>query len=265
MEAAPESRVLYEKLPDRVALVTLNRPEALNACTRAMWERLAEVWDEVRSDDEVSVVVLTGAGPRAFSSGVDLVEMAERSGGGGTGNPFAPPPRLLENWDFELWKPVVSAVNGLALGSGFSLAMATDLRIASETASFGLSQIRWGLVSGHATQLAPRFLPYPLAMELLLTGESIGARRAYEIGLVNRVVPPEQLMEEALATARKIAGHAPLALQGVKEAAVRGLDLGIREAIVWGLRMERINSFTEDAAEGPRAFAEKREPRWKGR
>ena len=255
-------RVTCEKRGAGIALVTLDRPEALNACTRAMWSRLAETWDELAADDDVRVVVLTGAGERAFSAGVDLVEMA---GDSPPTNPYRPPPRLLENWDFEFWKPIVCAVNGLALGPGFSLAMATDIRFASETATFGFSQIKWGLVSGHATQLAPRFLPYPLAMELLLTGESIPAARAFEIGLVNRVVAPGRLMDEALELAEKIAAHAPLALQGIKEAAVRGLDFDLREAIVWGLKMERLNSSTEDAAEGPRAFAEKRPPRWKGR
>ena len=257
-----DGRVTCEKRPGRIAIVTLDRPAALNACTQAMWHELAETWDELRSDDDVSVVILTGAGERAFSAGVDLVELAGKPP---VANPYQPAPRLLENWDFEFWKPVVCAINGLAMGSGVSVALATDIRIAAENASFGLSQIKWGLVSGHATQLAPRFLPYPLAMELLLTGESISAARALEIGLVNRVVRQPDLMDQAVEMATKIAGYAPLALQGIKEAAVRGLDFSLREAIVWGLRMERLNSTTEDAAEGPRAFSEKRPPRWKGR
>ena len=268
MASEDSARLLYEKAPNRVAIVTLNRPEALNACTQAMWRQLAETWDEIKRDDGVSVVVLTGAGDRAFCAGVDLVEMAGGSAGQDRAqatSPFGPPPRLLENWDLDLWKPIVCAINGLALGSGFSMILATDVRIASENASFGLSQIKWGLLSGHATQLAPRFLSFPQAMELLLTGESITAARAYELGLVNRVVPQERLMEEAVAMAETIARHPPLTLQGIKEAAVRGMDLGMREAIVWGLRMERLNSITEDAAEGPRAFAEKRRPQWKGR
>ena len=180
-------------------------------------------------------------------------------------NPYEPPPRLLENWDFEFWKPIVCAINGLALGSGFSLVLATDIRIASERATFGMRQVKLGLVSGHATQLLPRFLSYPLAMELLLTGETISAQRALEIGLINRVVPHARVLEEASELALQIAGYPPLARQGIKEAAVRGLDFNLRDAIVWGLRMERLNSTTEDAAEGPRAFAQKRPPRWKGR
>jgi enoyl-CoA hydratase/carnithine racemase len=257
-----DARILYEKTGERVARITLNRPEALNACTRAMWEELARLWDEIMSDDAVSVVVLTGAGRKAFCAGVDLKELA---GAGPSPSPFAPPPRLLENWDREFWKPIVCAINGLALGSGFSMLFATDVRIAAEHATFGLSQVKWGLLSGHATQLAPRFLSYPQAMELLLTGESISAQRACEIGLVNRVVPAESLVDDALQTAAKIASHSPVALQAIKEAAVRGLDLPLRDAIVWGLRMERLCQATEDGFEGPRAFAARRPPQWKGR
>ncbi|MEE9285600.1 MAG: enoyl-CoA hydratase-related protein [Dehalococcoidia bacterium] len=262
---APETQppVLYEKRPDRVAIVTLNRPQALNACNREMGRMLAETWREVARDEEVSVVVLTGAGDRAFCVGADLKEMAARTA------EDAPPPQdvrtMLETWDLDLWKPIICAVNGYALGSGVNMVMATDIRIASEDATFGLSQIKWGLVSGHGTQLLPRLVSYSLAMEMLLTGENITAQRAYEIGLVNRVTPQERLMDEALALARKIAGYAPLALQRIKEAAVRGLNFNLKDAIVWGLRMEELNAFTEDAKEGPRAFSEKRQPQWKGR
>jgi enoyl-CoA hydratase/carnithine racemase len=255
-------RVSCERRPGRIAIVTIDRPQALNACSRAMWRELAGIWDELMQDDGVSVVVLTGAGDRAFSAGVDLVEMAR---GEPNQNPYQPPPRLLENWDLEFWKPVVCAVNGLALGSGFSLMLATDIRIASEKATFGMRQVKLGLLSGHATQLLPRFLSYPLAMELLLTGETIGAQRALEIGLINRVVEHDHVLAEATELATQIASHPTLTLQGIKEAAVRGLGFNLRDAIVWGLRMERLNSTTEDAAEGPRAFAEKRPARWKGR
>ncbi len=254
--------VTCERRPGRIAIVTIDRPQALNACTRAMWRELAGTWDELTRDDAVSAVVLTGAGDRAFSAGVDLKEMAQ---GEQSPSPFEPPPRLLENWDFEFWKPIVCAVNGLALGSGFSLMLATDIRIASENATFGMRQVQLGLVSGHATQLLPRFLSYPLAMELLLTGETISAQRALEMGLINRVVPHERVREEATQLALQIASYPPLTLRGIKEAAVRGLEFNLRDAIVWGLRMERLNSTTEDATEGPRAFAEKRPPRWKGR
>jgi enoyl-CoA hydratase/carnithine racemase len=259
MSPAPSPRIRYEKGPNRVATVTLNRPEALNACTYAMWRQLAEIWEEIRRDDGVSVVILTGAGDRAFCAGVDLKELAQAPP---VTNPFSPPPRLLENWDVDFWKPIVCAINGLALGSGFSMVLTTDVRIASENASFGLPQVKWGLVSGHATQLAPRFLSYPQAMELLLTGEPIPARRACELGIVNRVVPAGELMSEAVAMAESIARHPALTLQAIKEAAVRGLDLPLREAIVWGLRMERLHTYTQDGTEGPRAFAAKRRPRW---
>ena len=255
--------VLYEKLPDKIAVVTLNRPQALNSTNRAMWNRLTEIWREVKDDRDVSVILLTGAGDRAFCAGADLKEMAS---GSTDATPFdTTPTQLLENWDYDLWKPIICAVNGYALGNGVSMVMSTDIRLASEDAIFGMSQIKWGLVSGNGTQILPRFLSYPVAMEMLLTGDNITAQRAYEIGLINRVVPKGQLMDETMALARKIAGYAPLALQGIKEAAVRGMSFNLREAIVWGLRMERLNMFTEDAKEGPKSFAEKRAPQWKGR
>ena len=261
---ADQSPILYEKRDSRVAVVTINRPQALNALTREMYGTLAETWHEIMRDDEVSVVVLTGAGDRAFCAGADLKAMAQ--GDMAAGNPTqknAPP--LLEDWEIDFWKPIVSAVNGYALGQGLSLVMATDVRVASETAIFGMSQIKWGIASGTGTQILPRMLPYAIGMELLLTGENISAQRAHEIGLVNYVVPPDQVMAKALEIAKTMAAYAPIALQTAKEAAVKGLHFNLEDALRWGLKMEKLNGFTEDAREGPRAFAEKRPPVWKGR
>jgi enoyl-CoA hydratase/carnithine racemase len=143
--------------------------------------------------------------------------------------------------------------------------MATDMRVAAEEAQFGMSQIKWGIASGTGTQILPRFLPYPIGMEMLLTGNNITARRAYEIGLVNKVVPRAQLMDEALALARTVAAHAPLALQTAKEAAIMGLHSNLHDALKYGYKAERLNGYTEDAREGPRAFSEKRPPKWQGR
>ena len=249
--------ILYEKR-GHVGVITLNRPEALNACTRAMWARLEEVWADVNADASVWAVVLTGAGDRAFSAGADLKETA-------SGQPSARKPRLWEDGDIEVWKPVITAVNGYALGSGFSMVLASDLRVVAEHAVFGMAQIRWGIASGTGTQLLPRALPYPLAMELLLGGKNIDARRAYELGLVNRVVPKDQLMPTAMTMAEELCQNAPLALRHAKEAAVRGMGMTLVDALQWGYRMEQANNATEDAKEGPRAFAEKRKPQWKGR
>ena len=174
-------------------------------------------------------------------------------------------PKFLEDGDLDLWKPVIAAINGYALGSGLNLALGADMLIASEDAAFGLPQVKWAIISGQGTQLIPRLVSHAQAMELVLTGENVTAQRAYELGLVNRVVPKERLMDEAMGLARKIAGYAPLAVQGNKETVVRGLNFNLRDAVVWGLRMEKLNAGTEDAKEGPRAFSEKRAPQWKGR
>ena len=259
-----KTSILYEKRDDRIAVVTINRPEALNALTREMYEELEQTWRGIMKDDEVSVVVLTGAGDRAFCAGADLKQMA--SGDLRLGNPIAKnAPPLLEDWEIDFWKPIVCAVNGYALGQGLSLVMATDVRVASEKALFGMSQVKWGIASGTGTQILPRMLPYAIGMEMLLTGENVTAQRALEVGLVNYVTPADQLMDKAMEIATIMAGYAPIALQTCKEAAVKGLHFNLEDALRWGFKMEKLNSFTEDAQEGPKAFAERRPPVWKGR
>ncbi len=260
-----DAPVLYEKRPDRIAVITLNRPQALNACNRAMWKALERIWTEFMADGSLSVAVLTGAGDRAFCAGADLKEMAQTEGASAPFGKAHDHPRMLDDWEIDVWKPIVCAVNGYALGSGLSTVMATDIRIAAEHAQFGMSQIKWGIASGTGTQILPRFLPYAIGMELLLTGQNISAQRACEIGLVNKVVPKDKLMDEALAVAKTLAGYAPLALQAAKQSAIVGLHFTLPDALRFGLHMEKLNGMTEDAKEGPRAFAEKRPPQWKGR
>lgn len=255
--------ILYEKRDDRIAVITINRPEARNALSRGMYQTLEETWVDFVEDDSLSVAVITGTGDRAFCAGADLKEMAQASPMVGSFKRGIA--RLLDDWEIDVWKPVIAAVNGLALGQGLSLVMATDMRIAAEDAVFGMSQIKWGIASGTATQILPRFLPYPIGMEMLLTGNNITAQRAYEVGLINKVVPRERLMDEALELARTVAANAPLALQAAKEAAVMGLHMNLHDSLKYGFKTERLNGYTEDAQEGPRAFAEKRPPQWKAR
>ncbi len=253
-----------------VLVVTLDRPEAHNALSLAMTAQLCEVWTTLRDDPELRVAVLTGAGGRAFCAGADLKEIgswyramtpiqrrerAERAPGLGG---------ITRNLDPG--KPVIAAIGGHCLAGGLELALACDVRIAAEHARFGLPEVKRGIMPGAGgTQRLPRAIPLSAALELLLTGDSIDAARALALGLVSRVVPADRLLDEALALARRIAANAPLAVQAARAAALRGLHLPLAE----GLRLEQLHAEplrqTEDAAEGIRAFAEKRPPEFRGR
>ncbi|WP_394619029.1 enoyl-CoA-hydratase DpgD [Lentzea sp. JNUCC 0626] len=261
--------VRYEK-DGRVARVTLDRPEVLNAMDRATHARLAEVWDDFEADDDVWVAVLTGAGERAFSVGQDLKELAalqregraEPSSFGSRGKPGWP--RLTER--FDLAKPVVAAVRGYAYGGGFELAMACDLVVAAEDAVFALPEARLGLVAGAGGvfRLA-RQAPFRVALGHLLTGRPMTAARAYELGLVNEVVPAAELESCVDGWVADLVRAAPLAVRAAKEAATRSVSLSLPEAFAAEYVWERRRMASLDAAEGPAAFAEKREPRWLGR
>lgn len=267
MSGAEEPHVRYET-KDHVAYVTLNRPAVLNAMDLRMHEELATVWDEVEADDDVRVVVLTGAGDRSFSVGQDLRERArfDRQGTppstfGSRGRPGWP--RLTER--FDLSKPVVARVNGYALGGGFELALACDLIVASDRSEFALPEARLGLVpgAGGAFRLA-RQLPLKVAMGYVLTGRRISAEVALRLGLVNQVVPFAQLDQCVAEWTDDLLRSAPLAVRAIKEAMMRSVDMPLEEAFTtrFGWEQRRMNS--QDAVEGPRAFAEKREPEWRG-
>ncbi|MEV4256801.1 enoyl-CoA-hydratase DpgD [Spirillospora sp. NPDC049652] len=260
-------RVRYEK-KDHVAHVTLDRPDVLNAMDLRMHEELAEVWDDVEADDAVRVAVLSGAGDRAFSVGQDLKERARLGERGAPPTTFGSRglpgwPRLTER--FTLSKPVLAKVRGYALGGGFELALACDLIVASSDAVFGLPEARLGLVpgAGGAFRL-PRQIPVKAAMGHLLTGRRMTAARALEYGLVNEVVPAERLDECAAGWLADLLACAPLSLRAIKEAALRSLDLPLPDAFTADYVWERRRRDSADAAEGPRAFAEKRPPRWQG-
>lgn len=249
---------------DGIAVITIDRPERLNAMDAEHYRALSDAWVRVRDDAAVRVAVITGAGDRAFTVGADIKSF------------LTAPPQLSEMWltqrdlllnrGLEVWKPVIAAVNGMCLGGGMTLLFATDIRIAASHANFSLAEVKRGIIPGNGgTQRALAQLPHAIAMEMLLTGEPIDAEVALRHGLVNRVVPREALMEAALAMARRVAANAPLAVQAAKELALRSRDMDLAS----GLRLEqlinRMLQFSEDAAEGPRAFAEKRPPTFRGR
>ena len=246
--------------------ITLDRPKA-NAINVPTSQALYQAFAEFRDDPSLSVAIVTGGGECFFSAGWDLKSGAEGEaidadhGPGG----FA---GLTEFWDLD--KPVIAAVNGLAFGGGFELALAADLIVASETAEFALTEVTLGIMadSGGVLRL-PKRLPLPIAMELLMTARRMSAREATQWGLVNRVVAPADLMTEARALAQTIAANAPLALKAIKAVIKATLPLDVRQGYAH-LRSGAVSAYTEmltsdDALEGPRAFAEKRKPEWRGK
>ncbi|WP_322796193.1 enoyl-CoA hydratase/isomerase family protein [Tepidiforma sp.] len=247
---------------NRTLLITLDRPEAMNSIDPEMYRQLGEAWDRFEQDDELLVAVVTGAGERAFCAGRDLVKSAEdeandwsQQRGGGRLTPEG------------IWKPVIAAVNGHCLAAGLALALACDVRVASPNATFGTMAAKRGIVAGGGqTQRLARYIPFGLAMELILFAERISAEEALRYGLVNRVVPQGELLEFALGWAEKLTKNAPLALRAMKRAAYEGgWELPMREGLRLEARLYAEIMKTEDAAEGGRAFAEKREPQFRGR
>jgi enoyl-CoA hydratase/carnithine racemase len=251
-------------LEDGIAVITMNRPETLNALDADAYAQLSDAWVRVRDDSAVRVAVITGAGDRSFSVGADLKTFV--------GSPddlsafWLTQQGQLLNRGLEVWKPVIAAVNGYCLGGGLTLLLATDIRVAAEHASFGVLEVKRGLVAGNGgTQRIVRQLPHAIAMELLLTGDRFDAGTAARWGLVNRVVPAGELMDVALDYARRIARNAPLAVQATKELAIRSRDADLATGLRLEQALNRLLQSTEDAAEGPAAFREKREPRFQGR
>jgi enoyl-CoA hydratase/carnithine racemase len=244
---------------DGVAWLVIDRPEARNAINRAVGAGLWDGFRRFEADPAVAVLVLTGAGDAAFCAGADLKEMAAL---GMTVPPRDMAPHLGRN--LQVTKPVIAAVNGAALGGGFLLAQMCDLCVAAESASFGITEARWGRGAPWAAPL-PWLVPPRVALQLLLTAEPIGARRAHEVGLVNLVVPDAALREEAGRLAATVAANAPLSVRAAKAmvhaSAGRDLDAALDE----GWRLFEPVYRSRDAQEGPRAFLEKRPPVWKGR
>jgi crotonobetainyl-CoA hydratase len=247
----------------RVLVVTIDRPEVMNALHPAANRELADAFDAFAADPELWVAILTGAGERAFSAGNDLKFQA--ASGGRLEIPPAGFGGLTAR--FDLAKPVIAAVNGVALGGGFEIALACDLIVAAEHASFGLPEPRVGLaaLAGGLHRL-PRQLPLKQAMGMLLTGRRIGAREALALGLVNEVVPAAELLPAARRWADAVLECSPVSVRTTKQVATRGLRFASLEEAM-SQRYDEIRDLvlSEDFAEGPRAFAEKRPPHWKGR
>jgi dehydration protein DpgD len=265
--AGDPPRVRYRR-EGQVAFVTLNRPAVLNAMDLRMHEELGAAWDRIEADDEVRVAVLTGAGERSFSVGQDLRERARLNKAGAVPTTFGSRgqpgwPRLTER--FGLSKPVIARVHGYALGGGFELALACDIIIASEQAVFALPEARLGLVpgAGGAFRLA-RQIPLKLAMGYLLTGRQLTAADALRLGLVNEVVPAGRLDDCVTEWTDDLLRCAPLAVRAIKEAVMQSLDMPLEQAFTASFRWEQRRRHSEDAVEGPLAFAEKRNPVWRG-
>lgn len=270
------AEVLYEKA-GRIATVTINRPERRNALNQPAMRRLALAWMDIREDPDVWVAILTGAGERDFCVGADLKEFIpqvteqidqlttfDTSILGPDFDARAPLVAVLREGD--LFKPVIAAVNGICAAGGMEMLQGTDVRIASETASFAVAEVKRGLFpGGGSTVRLPRQIPYARAMEILLTGDPISAREALDLGLVNQVVAPGELMDAAHAMAERILENGPLAVRAVKESVVKGAGLPLAEAMEFELELAARVFATDDAVEGPRAFLEKRQPNWKGR
>jgi enoyl-CoA hydratase/carnithine racemase len=251
--------VRYEKR-DHVATVTIDRPEVMNALHPPANEELSRVWDDVIADRDVWVAIVTGAGERAFSAGNDLKWTAEH------GMPRMPKGGFagLVARD-DLWKPLIAAVNGFALGGGFEIALACDVIVAAEHARFGLPEPRVGLMAAAGgVHRLPRHIPLKLAMGMIVTGRHITAAEAARIGLVNEVVPAADVIATARRWASEILECSPLAVQAAKQAAMQGLGRPILDAMAEPFPLMRQLFTSEDAREGPRAFAEKRKPVWRG-
>jgi enoyl-CoA hydratase len=265
--------LLYEKR-DGVAYITFNRPERHNAWDAETMVRLSEAWRDFRDDDDLRVAIVTGAGDKAFSVGADLEKLIPLWTGARQpqddwerrvveDRSIAQPATLR---GFRLYKPVIAAVNGFCLAGGAELLWGTDIRIAAEHASFGLSEVKRAIVpaGGSMVRLA-RQVPYCKAMELLLTGDRIPAEEAYRIGLVNYMVPAAEVMPTAEKFARTLAANGPLALRKIKEAVIETSGVPLKEAYKIETACADEVMRSEDAKEGPRAFMEKREPRYTGR
>ncbi len=255
--------LLYER-DGAVAVLTFNRPKVLNALNAATLRELDAALHTVAADDEVRAVILTGAGEKSFVAGADINELAVLTPV--QGKEHARHGQRIFDRIEQLGKPVIAAINGFALGGGCELAMACTLRIAADTARLGQPEINLGIIPGYAgTQRLPRLVGKGRALELLLTGDMITAARAYEIGLVNQVVPAAELLATARKIAQTIASKAPIATRYILEAVNQGLDTPLAQGEFLETSLFGAIASTEDTKEGTAAFLEKRKAAWKGR
>lgn len=252
------------EVSEQIALLTIDRPQALNALNWKTLEELEGALARLRGDASVGALILTGAGEKAFVAGADIKEMLDLTAVEAQG--MARRGQLIFRGIETFPKPVVAAVNGFCLGGGCELAMACHLRVASETARFGQPEVKLGLIPGYGgTQRLSRLAGRAVALEMILSGEMIDAERAYQVGLVNRVVPAERLLEESRRLCRLILAQAPLAVRLALEAVTRGAELPLEEATFLEASLFGLACSTEDMREGTSAFAEKRAARFQGR
>ena len=257
------------EVKDKVAWITLNRPAAMNSINPELRWQLSEHLNEVENNDDIWLAVITGAGQKAFCAGADLKHRAmERNA---TSEQLAKwrqlaqeTKHIIERWHFK--KPLIAMVNGYALGGGLEIAMACDIIVAADHAEFGLPEPRRGLIAGSAgVHRLPRQIGFKPAMGYLLTGRHMSAIRAFQLGLVNEVVPANELTDTVQGYVDDILRCAPLAVRATKEAAVKGLDHPLAQAFYTRYEGEVARQQSADALEGPRAFAEKRSPQWQGK
>lgn len=257
------NNLLIEKDGD-IAIVTINRPKALNALNAETLSELGKAMDDLGQDDSVKVIILTGAGDKAFVAGADISFM--QSMNAIEGRNFALLGQQVFSKIENLPKPVIAAINGFALGGGCELAMSCDIRIASEKGKFGQPEVNLGVIPGFAgTQRLPRLVGKGIAKELLYTGDMFGADVAFRIGLVNKVVPAAELLDSAKEMAKKIASKGAVAIRLCKEAVNEGLEMEVEKAFAHEANLFGLCFATEDQKEGMSAFLEKRAPQFKGK
>lgn len=251
--------VLFEARDDGIAIITLNRPEARNALGKDIRAGLFAAWERFERDSALCVAILTGAGDKAFCAGGDLKEMTETH--------LAVPPRDMfpvPGDNIELTKPTIAAVNGVAFAGGWMIAQACDLCVASTTAKFAITEVKVGRSSPWAAPLI-HMIPQRIMMEIVLTGKPITAQRAYEVGLVNRLAEPAKLLDAALELAGEILEGAPLSVRAARETVMLATEMGRSAALRAARHASESTYLSQDAQEGPKAFAEKRRPKWQGR
>jgi len=258
------SGVRYETR-ERVAVITIDRPQAMNAYDAEAVREMGRAFERFDADERLRAAILTGAGDTAFCAGADLKSLHGKDYAGGAAELWDDERQYRLGQRIEVRKPVIAAINGYCLAGGLELALACDLRIASSAASFGCPEVKRSILHGYGAMRLVQMIPFAVAMEMLLTGERIDAARAYEVGLVSRVVPPAQLLPTALALGATIAENGPLAVKLTKELGWRGLHAHPQDFMRFVAAALALLHGSEDAKEGPAAFAEKRKPEYRGR
>lgn len=253
-----DEAVLFDARDDGIAIITINRPDQRNCLSKEVRDGLFAAWDRFERDDNLRIAILTGTGEKAFCAGGDLKEMVEKQ--------LEIPPRDMFPVPYdniELSKPTIAAVNGVAFAGGWMIAQACDLCVASHNAKFAITEVKVGRGSPWAAPLI-HMIPQRIFMEIVLTGKPISAERAYEIGLVNRLCDQTELMDTALELAKSVLEGAPLSVKAARETVMLSTEMGRSAALQAARAAHELTYTSHDGQEGPRAFAEKRKPEWRG-